>query len=139
MSRFVVDASVVVKWLVPEVHTADAERYLDSAHELIGPDLMISEVANTLWKKVRLREVDSGSARSLLVALRRIPVALFPSAPLVDAAFEIAMETDRAVYDCIYIALAVAREGVFVTADQKCQRALRKGRFGKYVRRVGEA
>ncbi len=48
MNRYVVDASVVVKWLVPEIHTADAERYLDAAYELIAPDLMISEVANTL-------------------------------------------------------------------------------------------
>ena len=34
MSLFVVDASVGVKWLVPEIHTDAALRLQDPAHDL---------------------------------------------------------------------------------------------------------
>lgn len=37
MSVFVVDASVGIKWYVPEIHDADARRLQVPAHELHGP------------------------------------------------------------------------------------------------------
>ena len=36
--KCVVDASVAVKWYVPEIHSARAERLLDQANELHAPD-----------------------------------------------------------------------------------------------------
>lgn len=39
MSRYVVDASVAVKWFVPEIHTDASLRLLDGNHELLAPDL----------------------------------------------------------------------------------------------------
>lgn len=54
MKKVVVDASVVVKWFVPEIHSAPAARLLDSDVVLYAPDLIGSEVGNTLRKKVRL-------------------------------------------------------------------------------------
>ena len=37
MSVFVVDASVVVKWFVPEIHSDAARRLLVLPHEYIAP------------------------------------------------------------------------------------------------------
>ncbi|OFW37311.1 MAG: hypothetical protein A3F70_06700 [Acidobacteria bacterium RIFCSPLOWO2_12_FULL_67_14] len=53
MSLFVVDASVVVKWCVPEVHSDAARRLLAKPHEYVAPDLLFAETANTIWKKMR--------------------------------------------------------------------------------------
>ena len=56
MSAFVVDASVVVKWFVPEVHSDAARRLLTLSHEYFAPDLLFAETANTIWKKIRRGE-----------------------------------------------------------------------------------
>ena len=53
MSVFVVDASVVVKWFVPEIHSDAARRLLVLPHEYVAPDLLFAETANTIWKKIR--------------------------------------------------------------------------------------
>jgi predicted nucleic acid-binding protein len=39
VSAFVVDASVVVKWFVPEIHSDAARRLLVLPHEYVAPDL----------------------------------------------------------------------------------------------------
>ena len=57
MNRFVVDASVAIKWWVPEVHSADALRYLDPDIGREAPDLLLAEAGNILWKKVNRGEL----------------------------------------------------------------------------------
>ena len=53
-SPLVVDASVVIKWHVAEVHSDAALRLLgDDVPALHVPDLVFPEVGNILWKKVR--------------------------------------------------------------------------------------
>jgi predicted nucleic acid-binding protein len=47
----VVDASVAIKWYLPEIHSEDALRLIDEERELLVPDLVWSEVGNILWKK----------------------------------------------------------------------------------------
>ena len=57
MRVFVVDASLVVKWLVPEVHSVAARKWLDASHDYIAPDLMFPEVGNSHSRKVRKGEL----------------------------------------------------------------------------------
>jgi predicted nucleic acid-binding protein len=57
MRRYVVDASVAVKWFVPEIHSAEALRLLSLYCELLAPDLLPSEFGNILWKKTRRGEI----------------------------------------------------------------------------------
>jgi predicted nucleic acid-binding protein len=45
MSVFVVDASVVVKWFVPEVYSEAAKRLLSEANDYFAPDLLFAETA----------------------------------------------------------------------------------------------
>ena len=59
----VVDASVVIKWHVAEVHTESALRLLrDDAPPLHVLDLVFPEVGNVLWKKVRRRHLTEAEA-----------------------------------------------------------------------------
>jgi predicted nucleic acid-binding protein len=51
VSDFVVDASVAVKWFVPEIYDAQALRLLSGSHQLVAPDLLYVEAGNILWKK----------------------------------------------------------------------------------------
>ena len=119
MSRFVVDASVAVKWFVPEIHSREAVTLLDSAHTLLAPDLVLTEVANALWKKTRRGELRPGEARLVLGSLAAVGLELVPSRELVEAALELALRAGCTVYDGVYLALAIHHNCPLVTADRR--------------------
>ena len=127
MTRFVVDASVAIKWFVREVHAEAAKRLLDPGHELTAPDLIWPEFGNVLWKKRRLGEITADTARRILLDFQRFPMTTAPVRPLIEAALEIANGLDRSVYDSLYLALADRTSCRLVTADLKLFNALRSG------------
>ena len=49
--RLVVDASIAVKWLVEEEHSAEAKRLITGPFELFAPRLLASDFADALWPK----------------------------------------------------------------------------------------
>ena len=61
----VVDASVAVKWFVPENHSNEAIRLLDVGFRRHIPVLLHTEVGQTIWKKVHQRKEIGGSRRSI--------------------------------------------------------------------------
>jgi predicted nucleic acid-binding protein len=119
MSLFVVDASVGVKWFVPEADAAFAQRLQDPAHELHIPTFFHVEVANILWKKRRRGELTRAEADTILAQLPLLPLIRHPEAPLIGPAFDLAEQTQRTVYDCLYLALAIQLGGRMVTADDR--------------------
>src|ERR1700681_5012841 len=78
VSAFIVDASVVVKWFVPEIHTDAARRLLMLPHESFAPDLLFAETANTIWKKVRRGELTAEQGRQLVEDMGGIAVETVP-------------------------------------------------------------
>jgi predicted nucleic acid-binding protein len=137
LSAIVVDASVAVKWFVPEPLTDEAVALLEGPLEMLAPDLIYPEAANILWKKVGRGEIEPRDARDVLAALVRVPLSVVPSSTLVEAALEIALVHRRTAYDGLYVALAVAREAVFVTADGRLVEALRGGPLASRVEALG--
>ena len=120
----VVDASVAGKWVVEESGSGQA-RMLAGAR-LEAPDLLAVECANILWKKARIGDLDARQARERLDALLEAPVALTPSRDLLGPALGLALELEHPVYDCLYLALALARGVPLVTADERLAKAVRK-------------
>jgi predicted nucleic acid-binding protein len=123
VSQIVVDASVAVKWVLPEAHEAPARRVLSSGR-LFAPHLLWAEVGNTLWKRYRRREASLAEARGMLADVRRLPVTTFAHWPLLPAALDLALSLHQTVYDCLYLALAEARNSVMVTADRRFHEAV---------------
>jgi len=120
---YVVDASVVLKWFLPEPDSASAdfllEEFLNEGAELIAPDLILLETANALWKRVKLRHELSPEEASLIYRDRlTLPLSLSVTGELADRAFQLAIKLICSVYDAVYCALAVERGCQFVTADQ---------------------
>jgi predicted nucleic acid-binding protein len=129
MMRCVVDASIVIKWFVPEIHSASALRFLEDGVERLAPDLLIPEAGNILWKKVRSKELSPDEGRAIASALTTLPVQIEPTQPLVELAYEIATRAGRTVYDGMYLALAMLNDCRMVTADLKLCRALQGSPF----------
>ena len=55
--RIVVDASIALKWVIPEPDS-DAANALRAA-ELIAPALWLAEAANALWRHARLGKITA--------------------------------------------------------------------------------
>lgn len=134
LACLVVDASVVIKWHVAEVHSDAALRLLgDDAPGLHVPDLVFPEVGNILWKKVRRGELTAGQARRIAHLVATAPLAVHVSQPLLEAALEIATGTGRTVYDSLYVALAVHLDTRLNTADEKLYNGLKDGPLGGHI------
>jgi predicted nucleic acid-binding protein len=127
--RTVVDASVVLKWYFPESGAAEAERILleaaDGTRELLAPEFIVAEVANTLWKKVRRQECDAEQAHTFLAAFSADAPTALATGALAPRALELAMQLDETVYDCLYVAAAIENGASLVTADAKLARCAR--------------
>lgn len=137
MSLYVVDANIVAKWFVPELHSEEAVRLLDDTHELASPDLLWPEIGSVLWKKCRAGELTAEEAARIIRALDECPLTVFPSRLVLEGALEIALSTGRSVHDSVYLALAVALECRLVTADERLVNALAGGPVASNVAWVG--
>jgi len=127
VTPLVVDTSVVIKWLLPELHSSAARRVLTEDNQLLAPDLLWAEIGNVLWKRYRAHEIEAEEARDLLRDFKRFPINTIPSILLISAALDIASRFNRTVYDSLYLALAVSRRCRLVTADRRLYDALRRG------------
>jgi predicted nucleic acid-binding protein len=135
VNALVIDASIAVKWVVEEEGTA-AALSLRKRARLIAPDLLISECANILWKKVRRRELSKDEAILAARLLQAADIELAPTRPLLEAAALIAIDLDHPAHDCVYVALAAANDCRFVTADQRLLRKVAQARGGAFRDRV---
>ena len=124
MSVFVVDASVVVKWFVPEIHTESARRLLDRDDQYFAPDLLFAETANTIWKKIRRGEIDAASGQKLVADMAHVSVETIPCRLLAEDAHALANLAGRSVYDSLYLALAVRLRTRLISADEKLVKAV---------------
>jgi predicted nucleic acid-binding protein len=131
VNTYVIDASVAAKWILPatgETLTREAlellKRYVAGELRFVVPDLFWAEFANILWKAVRQGRIRVASAESALGAMRERSFPTVSSHTLLVEAFAIATAFDRAVYDALYVALAVTSKSQLVTADGRLANAL---------------
>ena len=127
-TTLVVDASVAVKWVLPEDGTPEAlriqQRYQDEEIDLIAPYLVVSEVANVLWKRERRGDLSADAARHCLQEFLRNSPVLLDSAAVSTSALGLALAHDRSFYDCLYLAWALEEQCSLITADERFFRVL---------------
>jgi predicted nucleic acid-binding protein len=124
VSVFVVDASLVVKWFVPEVNSDVARRWLNAPHDYVAPDLLFPETGNTVWKKVRRGELSPDEGHQLVADLSRIAVEAVSMRGLLPDAHALALRAGITVHDATYLALAVRLETKVITGDDRFARRL---------------
>jgi len=138
MKTVVLDASVVVKLFFEEKDSKAAEQCVAQAEELLAPDLVWVETANVIWKRQRRGDLTADAASDIARSILALPVVTHPAADLVPDALELAMQLDRTVYDCLYLALAVKTKSVMITGDKRLVSALAGGPLAKHIVWIGE-
>jgi predicted nucleic acid-binding protein len=130
---WVVDASIAVKWLIPEVLSDEADRIRGDDNDILAPDLLLVEVANALWKKTARREISAREAEMAFNLLGESGIELRPTGPLLARAMDVARRLNHPVHDCVYLALAEREHAAFITADTRLLRRLARPKIGVEV------
>lgn len=123
---YVLDASVAAKWVLPpqnEPYVTEAmnllEQFGDGKVLLSVPDLFWPEVGNILWKSARTGRITREAAQEAFDWLLELRLPTWPAEPIASAALAIANSFDRAVYDSLYLTLAIHTGRKFITADER--------------------
>lgn len=123
--KWVIDASVAAKWVVPEADSAIAESLLDD--ELHTPDLLLPEASNILWKKQTRGELAATTVDAAARWLMQVPLHVYASDLLMLRSLALASRLQHPAYDCFYLSLAERVQCRLVTADRRlflrCQQA----------------
>lgn len=121
----VIDASVAVKWLVPEPDNERALALYDRASgQMHAPDLLLVEVAGAVVRRANERLIDLSEARDLLdewLTMSAAPAMVSHTIrwELVRSAARLAIDLGHPIKDCVYLALAIELGCPLVTADVK--------------------
>ncbi|MFQ5665949.1 MAG: type II toxin-antitoxin system VapC family toxin [Candidatus Binatia bacterium] len=119
----VVDASVVVEYLVVLTHTDRATALFrrltreETGFQLIAPDLIYPESVSAIRKLVRLRAIPPAAGAKAVDRLTRLPIAAAGTAELMPEAW--AVREALTVYDACYVLLARRLGAALVTTDDK--------------------
>ncbi|RLE68174.1 MAG: PIN domain nuclease [Thermoprotei archaeon] len=122
VEKVVVDASVAVKWFVPERYYERAvalrDAYLRGEVELIAPDLIVYEVANAL----RFHRVYKLPPEDVVGAVRDVVNLGITRRLALEGwlkAVELSVDKGVSIYDAVYGAIALIVNGILVTSDEE--------------------
>jgi predicted nucleic acid-binding protein len=118
MTRFVVDATVVLQLASEGVEVS-------GAHRLLAPTLLRSETLSLLHEAVHRGELGADVARERLAWIGRMPIRLLGDAVLRRRAWEIADQLGWAsTYKAEYLALTQLQADALVTLDAELARSV---------------
>lgn len=113
----IIDASVGVKWIVPE-EDHEAAAALIGDRQLFAPALFFSEVGNALLKKHRRGEIVMAQVTQSFADLPLL-ITCVDETRVMGRAMDLAIDLGHSIYDCVYVTLAEDMQVQLVTADLK--------------------
>ncbi len=122
MAIYVVDASVVIQYAITQVYTPEARILITQMYQgdqLYIPEFCLLECVNVLWKEVRFRGLPQTQAKHIINELLALSFQTMPAIDLLPRALEIGLSCQLAVYDSLYIALALTLDCPLVTVDDR--------------------
>jgi predicted nucleic acid-binding protein len=139
----VIDASIALKWVIDENDSDRAAallaRWFVEGTTLLAPALLIYEVTNAVYQRIRNGIFDSDDARQALenVLLTELELVFPKNSTLSVRAMELAQQYRLpATYDAHYLALAEREQCEYWTADTRLWNAV-KGKLA-WVRWFGD-
>ncbi|MBI1899990.1 MAG: type II toxin-antitoxin system VapC family toxin [Planctomycetia bacterium] len=109
--KYVVDASVALKWVLVEHHSSQALRlradFQQQSHELHAPDVFPAECGHGLARAERRGIVPAGGTAALLGDIGTTFPQLHDSVALLQRAAALSSSLRLGFYDCLYLALAL--------------------------------
>lgn len=105
----VVDASVALKWVLPEPDSHLAQALAEGEEDLLMPDFWLNEATNVCWLQVRKGRWSADEAREALDLLRaQVTPTPTGDLDLHDVALDIGLAINHSTYDTLYVAFGIA-------------------------------
>jgi len=134
----ILDCSVLAQAVFAEENSEQARALIRSGRRLMAPDLMPIELGNVLWKKVQRGAMAPAEALEAHRGLTLLaPVRILPSRNYQPRALALALEHRRSFYDSLYLAMAEAEGGLFITADERLAHALAGTGISRHLHWLG--
>ena len=135
MVRYVVDASIVVKWFVEEDYSEKAldleKRYVEGSIDLIAPCILNFEVLNALKFSHHFGEEELVEVAKALTKyqfdLREL------QGEIATKTIIIAMRKGITIYDAAYVAIAEIEGVHLITADEKLINKVKETQLIKHI------
>jgi predicted nucleic acid-binding protein len=133
VSRFVLDASVVLTWCFPDENAAMAQHVagmFKQGRTAVAPSFWPHEVLNALLVGEKRKRISKELVRSFLDDLATLPVVLerFPVEVVFGRIQRLSREHGLTAYDAAYLDLALDSGLPLATLDEDLARASRKTR-----------
>ncbi len=117
----VLDASAAVRLILGVPAAAAVTEQIREAALVMAPELMLTEVANTLWKLQRAENLADIDPQQLLAEASDLVDRVEPDRHLQAEALALACHHDHPVYDCLYLALARREAASLISMDRRLQ------------------
>ena len=117
----VLDASAAVRLILGDPAAAAVAEQIREAALVMAPELMLSEVANTLWKLQRADHLADLDPQQLLADARDLVDRVEPDRHLQAEALALACHHHHPVVDCLYLALARREAATLISMDRRLQ------------------
>ena len=122
--KAVVDTNVVAYFLLgTEPFAAEAGHFLASVTRPLAPALWEAEIANVLWMAIRSHVLPPDEGADRLRLAMRLGIEGVPVRTLLQGAMLRALTSGLAVYDALFVELAVREDCPLVTFDRAVLRA----------------
>jgi predicted nucleic acid-binding protein len=136
--NYVIDASVSVKWFIPEIYEQEATKLLKGKHIFHVPELLLPEFSNIIWKKVRRAEITEDDGEKIISAISRKKWNIHSHKKIIKSAYAGAISTGQTVYDWTYLALAISLSCEFVTADERFYKVIEQTNYKANIKWIGD-
>jgi len=128
--KMILDTSVIIKWFFneEEENTQAANlilnRYLNNEIGIIIPEVAIFEIANVIKNRIKSSQ-NKRIGANLIDKIFNLGIIFYINKEILKNAFNIAIDINESVYDCIFIATAEHFKSKMITDDRKL--------FSKYL------
>lgn len=129
----IVDASVAIKWFLLERYSRDADRWLEEKYKFTVPDFIVIEISNVLWKKRFIGELERDECFEIDSNLQKIISTIESSRKYLPDALEKSLVLNHPVYDCVYLAMAVAYNTIELTADRQFYERVKNSKWANHI------
>ncbi len=124
MKSYVVDASVILRSILPPDHTSTVPQRLrrlfkqadTDKSEIASIPLLMIEIANGL----RFHWTDPQLAQASMAQIKRLPIRIIPfTSEQIEDALMLSYKLQTTVYDTCYHLLARLLDATFITCDRR--------------------
>jgi len=121
MSTVVLDASAALRVVLSPADHPTLLTQIESASEVLSPQMFAAETANALWKYQRAGRLEGSAMRNYHTQTMALVSVWVPDMSLFPEALSLASRLGHPVYDCLYQVAARRFDARLLTADRRLE------------------